>query len=64
MNFHFETHVGDWHRIDKLNIKKVGPQAWLDLLAGTPTIPNFKNFLSLHIFAKSLARQKHAFENF
>ena len=28
-------------------------------------IPNFTNFLSLDIFAKSLARQtKHAFENF
>jgi hypothetical protein len=23
-------------------------------------IPNFKNFLSLHIFAKSLAEKKHA----
>jgi hypothetical protein len=27
---------------------------------GTDNIPNFKNFLSLHIFAQSLAKQKHA----
>jgi hypothetical protein len=29
-------------------------------LSGGKIIPNFKNFLSLHIFEQSLAEQKHA----